>query len=100
MQGGVTALPPILHPSSLAPLTSPRECLVTIDGEVACCEGEGTEVVRGEGVDMDAVSSSDVTTSTDDGEEEDDVRVYCGHCVVNQWPAAVWLPLLPASGVH
>ena len=99
MQG---ALPPILHPSSLEPLNSPRECLVTIDGEVACCERQGTEVVGGKGVDMDRASSSDVT-STEDGEEEDDVSACCGHLVANQWSTTTpctWLPLLPASGVH
>ena len=95
MQG---ALPPILHPSSLEPLNSPRECLVTIDGEVACCERQGTEVVGGKGVDMDGASSSDVT-STEDGEEEDDVSACCGgHVVANQWSTTtpcMWLPLPP-----
>ena len=94
MQGA--ALPPILHPSSLEPLNSPRECLVTIDGEVACCERPGTEMIGGKGVDMDGASSSDVT-STEDG-EEDDVSACCGYLVANQWSTTtpcIWLPLSP-----
>ena len=52
---------------------APCECLVTVDSEVSCCEGEGTEecgVGGGRRGDVDAASSSDVTGT----DEEDDVR--------------------------